>query len=129
MIGFWLFANNRRQFLLHNWSINLIFLEVVGVDKNICSFRLGISDAGFLTKQFQPEFGERDLLNLGTGEIYLKTMVNGTPKDPFSVKVAAIEKKKPGNPKMAEMIKRLSALKYGRPKAIVEAEIAQRARL
>jgi hypothetical protein len=30
---------------------------------------------------------------------------------------------------MAEMIKKLSSLKYGRPKAIVEAEIAKRARL
>jgi hypothetical protein len=56
-------------------------------------------------------------------------MVNGIPEDPFSLKVAAAEKKKPGNPKLAEMIKRLSALKYGRPKALVEAEIAQRARL
>ncbi len=102
---------------------------VFGNVGTICSFRLGISDAGFLVKQFQPEFGEKDLLNLGTGEIYLKTMVNGVPKDPFSLKVAAVEKKKPGNPKMAEMIKRLSALKYGRPKALVEAEIAQRARL
>jgi len=102
---------------------------VFGNVGTIASFRLGISDAGFLTKQFQPEFGEHDLLNLGTGEIYLKTMVNGIPKDPFSLKVAAVEKKKPGNPKMAEMIKRLSALKYGRPKALVEAEIAQRARL
>jgi len=102
---------------------------VFGNVGTICSFRLGISDAGFLTKQFQPEFGEHDLLNLGTGEIYLKTMVNGIPKDPFSLKVAAVEKKKPGNPKMAEAIKKLSALKYGRPKALVEAEIAQRARL
>lgn len=102
---------------------------VFGNVGTICSFRLGISDAGFLTKQYQPEFGEHDLLNLGTGEVYLKTMVNGIPKDPFSLKVAASEKKKPGNPKMAEAIKRLSALKYGRPKAIVEAEIAQRARL
>jgi len=102
---------------------------VFGNVGTICSFRLGISDAGFLAKQFQPEFGEHDLLNLGTGEIYLKTMVNGTPKDPFSLKVAAAEKKKPGNPKMAEMIKRLSSLKYGRPRALVEAEIAQRARL
>lgn len=102
---------------------------VFGNVGTICSFRLGISDAGFLTKQFQPEFGEHDLLNLGTGEIYLKTMINGTPKDPFSIKVAAAEKKKPGNPKMAEMIKRLSSLKYGRPRALVEAEIAQRAKL
>lgn len=102
---------------------------VFGNVGTICSFRLGISDAGFLTKQFQPEFGEHDLLNLGTGEVYMKTMVNGVPKQPFSLKVAAAEKKKPGDPKKAEMIKRLSALKYGRPRDIVEAEIARRARL
>ncbi len=102
---------------------------VFGNVGTIASFRVGISDANFLVRQFQPEFNEHDLLNLGTGEIYMKTMVNGIPKSPFSLKVAATEKKKPGNPKMAEMIKRLSALKYGRPKAIVEAEISKRARL
>jgi len=101
---------------------------VFGNVGTISSFRLGISDAGFLAKQFSPTFSEHDLLNLGTGEIYMKTMINGVPKDPFSIKVAAVEKKKPGNPKMAEMIKRLSSLKYGRPRAIVEAEIAKRAR-
>jgi hypothetical protein len=102
---------------------------VFGNVGTITSFRLGISDAAFLQKQFSPTFSEHDLLNLGTGEIYMKTLVDGVPKTPFSLRVAASEKKKPGNPKMAEMIKRLSALKYGRPKAIVEAEIAKRARL
>jgi hypothetical protein len=102
---------------------------VFGNVGTICSFRLGISDAGFLIKQFAPTFGEHDLLNLGTGEIYLKTLVDGIPKDPFSVKVAALEKKKPGDPKKAQMIKRLSALKYGRPRDIVEAEIIKRAKL
>jgi hypothetical protein len=82
-----------------------------------------------LSKQFQPEFGEHDLLNLATGEVYMKTLVNGVPKQPFSLKVAASEKKKPGDPKKAEMIKRLSSLKYGRPRDLVEAEIAKRARL
>ncbi len=102
---------------------------VFGNVGTISSFRVGISDANFLVNQFRPTFNEHDLLNLGTGEIYIKTMVNGTPKTPFSLKVAAAEKKKPGNPKMAEMIKRLSALKYGRPREIVEAEISKRARL
>ena len=101
---------------------------VFGNVGTIASFRVGISDANFLVRQFQPEFGEHDLMNLGTGEIYMKTMVNGTPKSPFSLRVAAKEKKMPGNPKMAEMIKKLSSLKYGRPRTIVEAEIAKRAR-
>jgi hypothetical protein len=102
---------------------------VFGNVGTISSFRLGIADAGFLAKQFQPEFGEHDLLNLATGEIYMKTMVNGTPKQPFSLKVAAAERLKPGDPKKAEMIKKLSSLKYGRPRDLVEAEIAKRARL
>ncbi len=102
---------------------------VFGNVGTICGFRVGISDANFLINQFKPTFNEHDLLNLGTGEIYLKTLVDGVPKTPFSLRVAAEEKKKPGNPKMAEMIKRLSALKYGRPRDIVESEIAKRARL
>jgi len=102
---------------------------VFGNVGTICGFRVGIGDAGFLNKQFEPTFSEHDLLNLGTGEIYLKTLVNGTPEKPFSLKVAAEEMKKPGNPKMAEMIKKLSSLKYGKPKEMVEAEIARRARL
>jgi len=102
---------------------------VFGNVGTISSFRLGIADAGFLSKQFQPEFGEHDLLNLATGEIYMKTMVKGTPKQPFSLKVAAAERLKPGDPKKAEMIKKLSSLKYGRPRDLVEAEIAKRARL
>lgn len=101
---------------------------VFGNVGTIASFRVGISDANFLVNQFKPEFNEHDLLNLGTGEIYMKTLVNGIPRKPFSLKVAASEKKKPGNPKMAEMIKRLSSLKYGRPRAIVETEIARRAK-
>jgi hypothetical protein len=51
------------------------------------------------------------------------------PRSPFSLKVAAEEMKKPGDPKLAEMIKRLSSLKFGRPRAIIEAEIAKRAKL
>lgn len=102
---------------------------VFGNVGTISSFRLGISDAGFLAKQFQPEFSEHDLLNLGTGEIYMKTMVNGVPKQPFSLKVAASERQKPGDTKKAEMIKKLSALKYGRPRELVEAEIGRRAKL
>jgi hypothetical protein len=101
---------------------------VFGNVGTICSFRVGISDAGFLVNQFKPTFNEHDLLNLPVGNAYLKTMVRGTPHDPFSVYVTADEVRRPGNKKMAEMIKRLSSLKYGRPKAIVESEIAKRAR-
>ena len=102
---------------------------VFGNVGSICSFRVGISDANFLVRQFQPVFNEHDLLNLGMAEVYLKTMVNGVPKEPFSLRIPANERKKPGNSELSAMIKKLSGLKYGRPKALVEAEIAKRARL
>jgi hypothetical protein len=101
---------------------------VFGNVGSICSFRVGISDAGYLVNQFKPTFNEHDLLNLPMGNAYLKTMVNGVPQAPFSLQITADEVKRPGNPEMAEMIKKLSSLKYGKPKEIVEAEIAKRAR-
>jgi len=101
---------------------------VFGNVGTIASFRVGISDANFLVRQFEPQFSEKDLLNLPTANIYLKTMIDGTPQKPFSLEVPAYERKKPGDKKLAEMIKKLSSLKYGRPRAIVEADIAKRAR-
>ncbi|HCU55088.1 TPA: hypothetical protein DIC29_01315 [Candidatus Shapirobacteria bacterium] len=101
---------------------------VFGNVGTISSFRVGISDANFLARQFQPEFSEHDLMNLPIGNAYLKTMVNNIPQKPFSVNITAEEVKTPGNPKMSEMIKKLSSLKFGRPRSIVEAEIAKRAR-
>jgi hypothetical protein len=102
---------------------------VFGNVGSVCSFRVGISDASFLVNQFKPTFNEHDLLNLPVGHTYLKTMVNGIPQSPFSLNITADEVKKPGNPEMAEMIKKLSSLKYGRPREIVESEIGKRARL
>ncbi len=102
---------------------------VFGNVGTLCSFRTGINDAGYMVRQFQPEFNEHDLMNLEMGNVYLKTMIDGTPKPAFSLKVAAAERKKPGDPKLAEMIMQLSSLKYGRPRAIVEADISKRARL
>jgi len=102
---------------------------VFGNVGTICTFRVGISDANFLIRQYQPTFSEHDLLNLEMANAYMKTIINGTPVDPFSVKIAAEERKVPGNPKVAEMVKKLSSLKYGQPRIVVEAEIARRARL
>ncbi len=102
---------------------------VFGNVGTVASFRVGINDANYLVRQYQPTFSEKDLLNIEVGNIYLKTMVEGKPVKPFSVKVSAAERQKPGNKKLAQMIKRLSALKYGRPRAVVESEINKRARL
>ena len=71
------------------------------------------------------------MINVERFNTYIKTIVGGEPVPPFSMdltKDTAIEKKE-ANPKVAEMIKELSRLKYGRDSKVIEAEISQRARL
>ena len=97
----------------------------------IVSFRVGVTDASYLTHEFQPTFAEDDLLNIERFHVYMKTIVRNEPVPPFSVDLyrdmEEIEKMK--RPKVAEMVKNLSRLKYGKDRQLVEASVAQRAKL
>ncbi|MBN1263661.1 MAG: type IV secretory system conjugative DNA transfer family protein [Candidatus Pacebacteria bacterium] len=97
----------------------------------IMSFRVGVNDASYLTHEFQPTFAEDDLLNIERYHIYMKTIVRNEPVPPFSVDLyrdmAALEKMK--DPRVGEMVRNLSRLKYGQDRQLVESEIAQRAKL
>lgn len=97
----------------------------------IISFRVGVTDANYLQHEFTPTFGEDDLLNVERFHAYIKTVVRGEPVIPFSLDttkdLAKIEALK--SPRVAEIIKEMSKLKYGRDVNLVEAEIARRAKL
>lgn len=97
----------------------------------IIAFRVGVTDANYLQREFQPTFAEDDLLNIDRFHVYIKTIVNNEPVPAFSMDVTKNmeAQQKQANPKVAEMIKQLSRLKYGRDGEIVESDIAQRARL
>lgn len=97
----------------------------------IISFRIGVSDASFLQHEFTPIFNENDLANIEKYHVYIKTIVNNEPVPAFSM---SLEKDMDivmakMNPKLAEMIKELSRLKYGKDREEVGAEISVRARL
>jgi hypothetical protein len=62
---------------------------VLGNVGSIISFRLGIEDAPYLARDFQPKFDELDLLQLPNYKIYLKLMIDGTPSKPFSAATLA----------------------------------------
>lgn len=104
---------------------------VFGNVGTIVSFRIGVTDANFLQHEFTPIFNETDLANVEKYHVYIKTIVNNEPVPAFSMSLEkdmdAIKAKM--NPKLAEMIKQLSRLKYGKDKEVVEAEISVRARL
>ncbi len=97
----------------------------------IMTFRTGVSDANYLQHEFSPTFNEADLLNVEKYNVYIKTTVNNEPVPPFSMDVTKDLKAEKAlyNPKLAEAIKQLSRLKYGRDARLVESELAERAKL
>ncbi len=99
---------------------------VMGNVGNIAIFRVGAEDAEFLEKQFQPEFSHFDLLNLDNFQLIIKMMINGSLSSPFKMKTLP---PKNGNNGIIELIKKISKLKYGRPRTIVEQEILERSQL
>jgi hypothetical protein len=96
----------------------------------IC-FRVGVTDAGYLAHEFTPVFSEDDLLNIERYHAYVKTIVNNEPVPPFSTNLFKdiAKQKQMANKRVAEIIKEMSRLKYGRDLALVEAEIQRRAKL
>ncbi len=104
---------------------------VFGNVGTLMSFRVGVADAQFLAHEFAPVFSEQDLVNVDKYNCYVKTIVHNEPVSPFSLDLTKdmnVEKER-RNPRVAEMIRQLSSLKYGRNIDEVETEIAQRARL
>lgn len=96
---------------------------VFGNIGSIVSFRVGVEDAEFLEKEFEPVFSKRDLINLENFHAYLKLLINNQTSRPFNIKTLPPIK---GNSAVAEAIKEFSFQKYGRPREEVEAEIRQR---
>jgi hypothetical protein len=97
----------------------------------LVSFRVGVTDANYLQHEFQPVFTEADLINVDRFNAYIKTVVNGEPVPPFSMDLTRdlTKEKESENPRVAELIRELSRLKYGKDLQTVEQEITRRARL
>jgi hypothetical protein len=97
----------------------------------LVSFRVGVTDANYLQHEFQPVFTESDLINVDRFNAYVKTIVNGEPVSPFSVDLTRdmTKEQQIANPRVAELIRELSRLKYGVEVSSVDQAIGQRARL
>jgi hypothetical protein len=104
---------------------------VFGNVGTLVCFRVGVADAQYLAHEFQPVFSESDLINIDRFNVYIKTIVNNEPVPPFSMDLTRnlAAEKAMINPRVAELMKEMSRLKYGRDKNVVETEVVQRARL
>ena len=57
---------------------------ILGNVGTVISFRLGVTDAEILAKEFSPEFSVTDLIHLPNYHVYLKLMIKGKMSRPFS---------------------------------------------
>lgn len=104
---------------------------IIGNIGTLMTYRVGTTDASFLQNEFAPIFNEQDLLNIPFNTMYVKTQVKGEPVPPFSLNVHkdmdawfAMMR-----PEIGQAVRELSKLTFGRDRAAVELEIAQRAKL
>jgi len=96
---------------------------VFGNVGSMMTLRVGAEDAEFLVKQFAPIFDQSDLINLDNFNAYVKLLINNLTSKPFNV---AFPLAPPVSKEIAEALKELSRLKYGRDRNLVEQEIASR---
>ncbi len=85
--------------------------------------RVGPEDVDVLGKIYSPDFSGYDLINSDKFTWYLKMIVDNAQLKPFTLN---FEPPSSGDPELANAIKELSRLKYGRDKQIVESEIMER---
>ena len=95
----------------------------IGNAGTLISYRVGASDAEFLIKEF-PGISVQDLTNLPFASTYTKLLINGTPSKTFSMR--GIKSEPSGTPELAESIRQLSRLKYGKAKPEIEEDIKKR---
>lgn len=99
---------------------------VLGNAGTMSTFRVGPEDTEILSKEFAPTFGPYDLLNVPQYTCYTKLLIDNTASKPFNMQTYPYT---PGNKKLADAIKQLSRLTYGRDRRIVEEEILERTQI
>ena len=97
---------------------------IIGNIGTVISGRIGITDAEILVKKYSPTFDAEDLTRLPNFQTVASVMINNVPSAAFSMSL--VPPLGQSNPELRDALKKLSAAKYGRPRAEVEREIFAR---
>jgi hypothetical protein len=97
---------------------------IIGNVGTVICGRIGTTDAELMVKKFQPTFTAEDLMKMPNYTSVTSVLIRGVPSSPFSMDW--IPPMGHPNQQLADALKRLSAAKYGRDRATVEAEITRR---
>jgi hypothetical protein len=99
---------------------------VFGNVGSLVAFRVGSEDAEFLEKQFMPVFSAQDLVNVDNFNCFARLLMNNELTKPFNMKTYPPTS---GNQELANALKELSRLRYGRDAKLVNREIMERSQL
>ncbi|MFZ1627149.1 MAG: DUF87 domain-containing protein [Candidatus Moraniibacteriota bacterium] len=99
---------------------------VFGNVGSLVSFRVGPEDAEFLEKQFAPVFTAHDMVNVDNYQAFARLLMNNELTKPFNMKTYPPTS---GDQEVANALKELSRLRYGRDARIVNQEIMSRIQL
>jgi hypothetical protein len=69
---------------------------IFGNVANFLSFRVGADDAGAVSSEFAPQFGDGDLLNLAIRDFYIRMSIDGLVQNPFSGRTIDLRYPAPG---------------------------------
>lgn len=97
---------------------------IIGNVGTVISGRIGITDAEMLVKKFAPTFDTEDLTKMPNYQSVTSVMINNVPSAPFSM--SFLPPMGQTNAQLSDALKRLSAAKYGKPRAEVERDIFMR---
>jgi hypothetical protein len=97
---------------------------IIGNVGTVVSGRIGITDAEILVKKFAPTFDAEDLTKMPNYQSVTSVMINNVPSAPFSM--SFLPPMGQSNSQLRDALKRLSAAKYGKPRAQVEKDIFTR---
>ncbi|MDP2838006.1 MAG: type IV secretion system DNA-binding domain-containing protein [Candidatus Moranbacteria bacterium] len=99
---------------------------VFGNVGSLTTFRVGPEDAEFLEKQFAPVFTANDIVNVDNYQCFVRLLMNNELTKPFNMKTYPPTH---GDQEVANALKELSRLRYGRDATIVNREIMTRMQL
>ncbi|MCC7303989.1 type IV secretory system conjugative DNA transfer family protein [bacterium] len=121
----------RLNLIVANQYINQMTEQVrnavFGNVGTLMSFRVGATDAEYLSKEFAPIFQQQDLIRLENANVYIKSLVNGVATSPFSMSTFYnMDQRYPRQDRTSELIKQLSRVRYGRDVNYIRDEIRQR---
>jgi len=97
---------------------------ILGNIGTVISGRIGITDAEILVKKFTPTFDVEDLTRMPNFQTIASVMIQDVPSAAFSMSL--LPPLGQSNPQLRDALKKLSATKFGKPRAQVEQEFFKR---